>query len=61
MRKRGAGGRSAGFKRRNPMARALRDPLFRARREANRRRYSRKGRHARPRDGDEPSKDDENS
>jgi hypothetical protein len=32
-------------RRRNPMARALRDALFRARREANRRRYSRKLKH----------------
>ena len=30
---------------RNPVARALRDALFRARREANRRRYSRKLKH----------------
>jgi len=30
---------------RNPVARALRDALFRARREANRRRYSRKPKH----------------
>ena len=29
-------------RRRNPVARTLRDPAFRARREANRRRYSRK-------------------
>jgi hypothetical protein len=33
--------------RRNPMARALRDALFRARREANRRRYSRRLKHGR--------------
>jgi hypothetical protein len=32
-------------RRRNPMARTLRDPAFRARREANRRRYSRKLKH----------------
>jgi hypothetical protein len=32
-------------RRRNPAARALRDALFRARREANRRRYSRKPKH----------------
>ena len=32
-------------RRRNPLARALRDALFRARREANRRRYSRKPKH----------------
>ena len=31
--------------RRNPVARTLRDPAFRARREANRRRYSRKLKH----------------
>jgi hypothetical protein len=31
--------------RRNPVARALRDALYRARREANRRRYSRKPKH----------------
>jgi hypothetical protein len=29
-------------RRRNPIARALRDALFRARRQANKRRYSRK-------------------
>jgi hypothetical protein len=33
------------LRRRNPMARALRDALYRARREANRRRYSRKPKH----------------
>jgi hypothetical protein len=32
-------------RRRNPVARTLRDPAFRARREANRRRYSRKLKH----------------
>jgi len=32
-------------RRRNPVARALRDALYRARREANRRRYSRKPKH----------------
>jgi hypothetical protein len=31
--------------RRNPVARTLRDPAFRARRQANRRRYSRKLKH----------------
>jgi stalled ribosome alternative rescue factor ArfA len=31
--------------RRNPVARTLRDPAFRARREANRRRYARKPKH----------------
>jgi hypothetical protein len=34
-------------RRRNPVARALRDALYRARREANRRRYSRKPKHKR--------------
>jgi hypothetical protein len=33
------------LRRRNPLARALRDPAFRARREANRRRYTRKLKH----------------
>jgi len=61
MRKRTRGGRRAGPTRRNPMARALRDPLFRARREANRRRYSRKAKRGRPRDGDDPSDDDRRS
>ena len=32
-------------RRRNPVARALREALYRARREANRRRYSRKLKH----------------
>jgi stalled ribosome alternative rescue factor ArfA len=32
-------------KRRNPIARALRAALFRARKEQNRRRYSRKAKH----------------
>jgi len=32
-------------RRRNPVARTLRDALYRARREANRRRYSRKPKH----------------
>jgi hypothetical protein len=32
-------------RRRNPVARTLRAPAFRARREANRRRYSRKLKH----------------
>jgi hypothetical protein len=40
-------------RRRNPVARTLRDPAFRARREANRRRYSRKRKHRR-----EPESDD---
>jgi hypothetical protein len=34
-------------KRRNPVARALRDAAYRARKEANRRRYSRKAKHQR--------------
>jgi hypothetical protein len=40
-------------RRRNPVARTLRDPAFRARREANRQRYSRKLKHRRA-----PAKDD---
>jgi hypothetical protein len=40
-------------RRRNPVARTLRDPAFRARREANRRRYSRRLKHARA-----PERDD---
>lgn len=39
--------------RRNPVARTLRDPAFRARREANRRRYSRKRKHKPGRDTEE--------
>jgi hypothetical protein len=39
---------------RNPVARTLRDPAFRARREANRRRYSRKRKDRR-----EPESDDD--
>jgi hypothetical protein len=39
------------LRRRNPVARTLRDPAFRARREANRRRYSRKLKHRREGDG----------
>jgi hypothetical protein len=35
------------LRRRNPVARTLRDPAFRARREANRQRYSRKLKHRR--------------
>jgi hypothetical protein len=34
-------------RRRDPVARTLRDPAFRARREASRRRYSRKAKHRR--------------
>jgi len=37
--------RQKAVKRRNPIARALRAAAFRARREANRRRYSRKLKH----------------
>ena len=39
--------------RRNPVARTFRDPAFRARREANRRGYSRKFKHKRAREGEE--------
>ena len=35
--------RSKAVKRRNPVARTLRDAAYRARKEANRRAYSRKG------------------
>jgi hypothetical protein len=45
MRSRKADGHRAAIKRRNPMARALRDPLFRAQRQASRKRYSRKEKH----------------
>jgi hypothetical protein len=41
------------LRRRNPVARTLRDPAFRARREANRRRYSRKLKHREVREGDD--------
>ena len=41
------------LRRRNPVARTLRDPAFRARREANRRRYSRKLKHREAREGDD--------
>jgi hypothetical protein len=40
------------LQRRNPVARRLRDPAFRARREANRRRYSRKLKHQRAPESD---------
>ena len=40
-------------RRRNPVARTLRDPAFRARREASRRRYSRKLRHKQERESDD--------
>lgn len=39
--------RHAAGQRRNPMARQLRDRLFRARRERNRRKYTRKSKHKR--------------
>ena len=41
------------FRRRNPVARTLRDPAFRARREANRRSYSRKLKHRREAERDD--------
>jgi hypothetical protein len=37
----------------NPVARTLRDPAFRARREANLRRYSRKLKHKQERESDD--------
>ena len=37
--------RKQAVKRRNPIARVLRDAAYRARKEANRRRYSRKAKH----------------
>ena len=40
-------------RRRNPVARVLRDPAFRARREANRRGYSRKLKHKRARESEQ--------
>jgi hypothetical protein len=40
-------------RRRNPVARTLRDPAFRARRGANRRRYSRKLKHGEAREDDD--------
>ena len=40
--------RRSTVKRRNPVARALRDAAYRARKEANRRRYSRKSKHKPP-------------
>jgi hypothetical protein len=40
-------------RRRNPVARTLRDPAFRARREANQRRYSRKLKHKPERESDD--------
>jgi hypothetical protein len=40
-------------RRRNPIARTLRDPAFRARRDANRRRYSRKLKHKQERERDD--------
>jgi stalled ribosome alternative rescue factor ArfA len=44
--------RDKGVKRRNPIARALREAAYRARQEANRRRYTRKAKHPRPVDGE---------
>ena len=41
------------LRRRNPVARTLRAPAFRARREANRRRYSRKLKHRQERESDD--------
>jgi hypothetical protein len=41
------------LRRRNPVARTLRDPAFRARREANRRRYLRKPKHKQERESDD--------
>jgi hypothetical protein len=43
----------SGLRRRNPVARTLRDPAFRARREANRRRYSRKLKQGKARQDDD--------
>lgn len=45
MRSRKAQGHRAAIRRRNPVARALRDPLFRGKRLASRKRYSRKDKH----------------
>lgn len=45
--------RARAVKRRNPVARTLRDAAFRARKEANRRRYSRKAKHT-PKPDEEP-------
>ena len=42
--------RSEAVKRRNPIARALREAALRARKESNRRRYSRKAKHKAPTD-----------
>ena len=47
MSKAAKGRREKPVKRRNPVARALRDAAYRARKEANRRRYSRKAKHQR--------------
>ena len=44
--------RNRRVKRRNPLARLLREPAFRARREANRKKYSRKLKHRRQGDRD---------
>jgi hypothetical protein len=40
--------RDKAVKRRNPIARALRDAAYRARQDANRRRYTRKPKHPKP-------------
>ena len=40
--------RDKAVKRRNPIARALRDAVYRARQEANQRRYRRKAKHPKP-------------
>jgi stalled ribosome alternative rescue factor ArfA len=47
--------RKKGVKRRNPIARLLRDPLFRARQKANRRKYSRKAKHQKREAQQQPS------
>jgi stalled ribosome alternative rescue factor ArfA len=44
--------RDKGVKRRNPIARALREAAYRARQEANRRRYTRKAKHPKPVDAE---------
>ena len=44
--------RNRRVKRRNPLARLLREPAFRARREASRKKYSRKLKHRRKGDRD---------
>ena len=44
--------RDKAVKRRNPVARALRDAAYRARQEANHRRYTRKAKHPKPVDAE---------